>query len=174
MSKVIPLGHFNDMLKQAVPMFDFKNPPVNPADYAIELIKAMKEGNGIGLAANQLGDQYRVFCMQTEPPMVCYNPRITWFSEEEILLEEGCLSYPGVYIMVKRPKSIRARFQDPYGNVITKKFTGLAARVFQHETDHLNGVEYFTRAHRIHQERFKRKWTKTIRTIKKAAARKAI
>jgi len=84
-------------------------------------------------------------------------------------MDEGCLSYPGVYVKIKRPRFIRVRFKDPYGNVCTKKFDGMAARVFQHELDHLNGIEYFTRAHPIHLERFKRKWKKVLRLIKKAA-----
>lgn len=157
------------MLRSEVPAFDFKNPSVDPLELTQTLIREMKNNKGVGLAANQLGINARAFVLYSDPPMVCFNPRITAFSDEEVLLEEGCLSYPGTAVKVKRPKHIRARFQDPYGNVVTKKFTGMAARIFQHELDHLNGIEYFQRANPIHLERFKRKWKKTVRSIKKAS-----
>lgn len=172
MTAIVPLGHLNDMLRAEMPDFDFTNPSEDPIELTQVLIKTMKQGNGMGLAANQIGKQVRVFTMMTDPPMVCFNPRVTWTSDEQIVLDEGCLSYPGVAVKVKRPKDIRAKFQDPYGNVVVKKFTGLAARVFLHEMDHLDGVEYFNRANPMHKERFKRKWEKTVRTIKNYAASK--
>lgn len=171
MNQIIPLGHLNDMLRAKMPEFSFQTPPEDPIELTQTLIKTMKAGNGIGLAANQIGKQYRVFVMQTDPPMVCFNPRVTWYSDETVVLDEGCLSFPGVTVKIKRPQHIRVRFQDPYGNVVVKKFTGLAARVFLHELDHLDGVEHFTRANEMHRERFKRKWEKTVRTIKNYATK---
>ena len=170
MSKiVIPIGDNNDMLRNEIPVFDFANPSIDPVELSHKLINAMKDGKGIGLAANQIGVPVRAFAMDSEPPIVAFNPKITFFGEEEVLMEEGCLSYPGVYVKIKRPRFIRVRFADPYGNICTKKFDGMAARVFQHELDHLNGIEYFNRAHPIHLDRFKRKWKKVQRLIKKAA-----
>ena len=166
---MIFFGHLNDMLRQKMPAFDFKNPTMDPLELTQTLIREMKNNNGIGLAANQLGIQARVFVIYTDPPMVCFNPKITNYSQEEVLLDEGCLSYPGTAVKVKRPKHIRVRFQDPYGNIVTKKFTGMAARAFQHEMDHLDGIEYFQRANTFHMERFKRKWKKTVRKVKKAS-----
>lgn len=160
------------MLRAEMPEFNFANPSEDPLELTQTLIKTMKQGNGIGLAANQIGKQVRVFAMMTDPPMVCFNPKITWESDETVVLDEGCLSYPGVAVKVKRPKSIRVRFQDPYGNVIVKKFTGIAARVFLHELDHLDGVEYFSRANPMHKERFKRKWEKNVRLLKNIAAKR--
>lgn len=169
MKDFIPFGDHNDMLRQEMPAFDFKDPENDAPKLAIHLIDEMKKHNGIGLAANQIGIKTRVFCMYSDPPMVCFNPKITSYGDEEVWLDEGCLSYPGVVCKVKRPKNIRARFQDPYGNVVVKKFTGMAARVFQHELDHLDGIEYFQRANPIHKDRFKRKWKKVYRTIRNKA-----
>jgi peptide deformylase len=166
---IIPIGDNNDMLRNKMPDFDFNNPSIDPVELSHKLINAMKDGKGIGLAANQIGVPVRAFTMYSEPPIVAFNPKITFFGEEEVLMEEGCLSYPGVFVKIKRPRFIRVRFADPYGNVCTKKFDGMAARVFQHELDHLNGVEYFKHANPIHLERFKRKWKKVTRLIKKAA-----
>lgn len=170
MSKVIiPIGDNNDMLRNRMPDFDFADPTIDPVELSHKLINAMKDGKGIGLAANQIGVPVRAFAMYSEPPIVAFNPKITYFGDELVTMEEGCLSYPGVYVKIKRPRFIRVRFTDPYGEVCTKKFDGMAARVFQHELDHLNGIEYFTQAHPIHLDRFKRKWKKVQRLIRKAA-----
>ena len=157
-----------DIVKGAVPIltttmeeFDFLNPPENPLDISLELMKSMNEHNGIGLAANQIGKPYRVFTMRGHPEnYVCFNPRIVYMSEEQIVLEEGCLSFPNLIIKIKRPKNIRVRFQTPTGVVETKVFEGLTARVFQHEMDHLNGILFYKRANRIHKEQAFKKMEK--------------
>lgn len=169
MAKVVPIGDNNDMLRQAQPEFDFNNPVMDATELTTALLDTMKEQNGIGLAANQIGVPTRVFAIATEPPEVLFNPKITYYSDEVVLMDEGCLSYPGVYIKVKRPKDVRVRYQNLHGVIQTKKYTGNAARCAQHEIDHLDGVEFFTRAHPIHLDRFKRKWTKMKRLLKKAS-----
>jgi peptide deformylase len=166
MSEIIFLGHQNDMLRQVIPDFDFANTTIDPLELSHLLINNMKNNNGIGLAANQLGINARAFVMYSDPAIVAFNPKITYYGDDEVLMDEGCLSYPGVTIKVKRPRFIRVRFQDPYGNMVTKKFDGMASRVFQHELDHLDGVEYFKRANRIHKERFQNKWKRVLRTVK--------
>lgn len=139
--------------------FDFQNPPFEPIQFAHDLVKFMYENNGIGLAANQVGVPYRVFSMRADPEnFVCYNPKIVQASEMEVTLEEGCLSFPGLLVKVKRPQHIRVRFQTPNGDVMTKQFTGMSARVFQHELDHLEGILYFSRANRYHREIAMKKW----------------
>ena len=167
---VIPIGDLNDMLRDKdIPAFDFNNPQQDPVKLAKDLIKTMQSGNGIGLAANQIGIRLKVFCMQTDPPMVCFNPRITWQSEETVKLEEGCLSYPGVIIKIERPQHIRVRFQDPYGTPIVKKFTGMAARCFLHEYDHLQGKLYYERADWFQKEKFEKRWKIAKRRLRKIA-----
>ena len=169
MSKIL-LGHQNDMLKHEVPEFNFNEPnDIDAVKLAHTLITEMKNNGGIGLAANQIGVNVRAFVMYSEPPMVCFNPKITKYGDEEIVMEEGCLSYPTLTVKVKRPRFIRARFMDPYGNIVTKKFDGMAARVFQHELDHLNGIIHYKRANTIHKERFEKKWKKVLRTLKTRA-----
>jgi peptide deformylase len=119
----------------------------------------MYEWNGLGLAAVQVGVPYNIFAMRGNPEnFVCFNPRIVQASEQQIVLEEGCLSYPGLIVKVKRPQHVRVRFQTPNGDTLTKQFTGMTARVFQHEMDHLNGVVYFNRASRYHREKALKKW----------------
>jgi peptide deformylase len=134
--------------------FDFKNPPFDPTEFAVDLIRTMYEYNGIGLAANQVGVNYRIFAMRGSPEnFVLYNPKIVGYSDELIKLEEGCLSFPGVIVNVERPRHIRTRFQTPNGEVLTKTFTGMTARVFQHEMDHISGILFYNRVSRLERDR---------------------
>jgi len=137
--------------------FDFDNPPVDPKELGEHMIQVMDQHNGIGLSANQLGMKHRVFVMRTEPRLVCFNPTITFQSEEQEVLEEGCLTFPQLFVKIKRSSWIRAKFYDVNGELQTEKFTGITARCFQHELDHLNGVVYLNRASKINLDRAKRK-----------------
>jgi peptide deformylase len=147
--------------------FDFSNPPVDPVELAQDLIAHMRYFGGIGLSANQLGLPYRVFVSEGDPAFAVFNPVITGTSTEEIMLDEGCLSYPGLYMKINRPSTIRVRFRDPYNNNVVKKFEGMTARVFQHEYDHLEGIDYLSRVSRLKLERAKEKQKKLIRKIQK-------
>jgi peptide deformylase len=117
---------------------------MDPVELAQELVRIMIDSRGYGLAANQLGVPYRVFAMFTQPEnTVCFNPRIVDVGEETVDLEEGCLSYPGLLVKIKRPKNIKVRFAMPNGEVRTDKYTGITARCFLHELDHLNGLPFW-------------------------------
>lgn len=146
------------ILKTYIDEFDFSNPPIDPFQLAVDLSETMIYNNGIGLAANQIGLPYRAFAMTGSPIHVCFNPRILDQTTEQVLLEEGCLSYPGLKVKIKRPKSIRVRFTKANGETVTEKFTGITARVFQHEFDHLNGEIFFNRANLFHKEQGFRQW----------------
>ena len=147
------------VLKRKCDYFDFHNPPFDPIEFSHELVKCMYEHNGLGLAANQVGISLRIFALRGSPQnYVCFNPRIVWTSEEEVLLEEGCLTYPNLIAKVKRPRFIRARFNLPNGTLRTEKFIGMTARCFQHEFDHLEGIVFYEKANRYHREQaFKRR-----------------
>lgn len=151
------VDRYDNILKQEIPVFDFKNPPVNPVELYQELAENMIEYHGIGLSANQIGLPYRAFVMRAEEIIGVFNPKIVDFSEETVILEEGCVSFPGLFVPIKRPKKIRARYTLPNGEVVTKQFDGITARCFQHELDHLNGVVYTGRANRFHLEKAKKK-----------------
>ena len=145
------------ILKQVMEPFDFSNPPVNPLDLVTDLAETMLANNGIGLSANQCGLPYRVFVMLGQELIPCFNPRIVDVSQETIVLEEGCLSYPDFFVKVKRPRRIKVRYADPRGQVTTEVFDGMTARVFQHELDHLNGINYQQRANRYHLQQARKK-----------------
>ena len=130
----------NKILKTPCTEFNFANPPTDPVELAKTLVSTMYENNGLGLSANQIGLNYKVFSFRGEPEnFVAFNPKITWYSDEIIELEEGCLSFPGLIVNVKRPKHIRVRFAMPNGEIKIMKLTGMTARIFQHEMDHMEG-----------------------------------
>lgn len=139
--------------------FDFANPPFDPIEFAKELVAFMHENKALGVAANQVGVPYRVFAMRGHPEnFVCFNPKIVETSSNDILLEEGCLSYPGLVVKIKRTQSLRVRFNLPNGDTETKTFTGMTARVFQHEYDHLEGVRFYDKANRFHRDKALKNW----------------
>lgn len=135
------------LLKQELAEFDFANPPIDPNQLAADLVDTMLEYGGIGLSANQVGLPHRVFVMKTTPATICFNPRIVDESAETVPIHEGCLSFPGLSIKnIKRPAHIKVRFQKPDGETVTEKYSGLTARVFLHEYDHMQGITFFNRA----------------------------
>ena len=111
-----------------------------------DMIDFMVKNKGIGLAANQIGITKRVFVMGSNnipgfpAPFALFNPLIIESSKEMVIDQEGCLSYPGLYLKVKRPSWIVAAYQDFQGTVREIKIDGYLSKCFQHELDHLNGI----------------------------------
>lgn len=140
-------------LSQQIQPFDFASPPTDPIQFAKDLYETMMHHNGLGLAANQCGFPYRAFALKANPGIVCFNPRIVDETTEQLYLDEGCLTFPYLVLKVKRPKNIKVRYIEPNGNVVTQKFIGMTARVFLHEYDHLQGINFKHKANPIHLER---------------------
>lgn len=138
------VSEYDPILSQATPDFDFANPPTDPIKLVNEMYELMQSSNGIGLAAPQVGLPYRVFVMLGEEPLCFFNPVVTWTSPEQVPMEEGCLSFPGIGIELTRPAKLRARFFDQNGYGKAQIFEGLSARCFWHELDHLNGKTFLS------------------------------
>ena len=106
--------------------------------------------NGVGLSANQIGIDERVFVMmvdlETQETITCFNPKIIKESKDEVVMEEGCLSYPELYLDIPRPSNIIVKYEDEGKNKIKTKLEGFIARVFQHEYDHMEGIDFTQRA----------------------------
>ena len=104
---------------------------------------------GIGLSANQIGISERVFVMmlniETEETITCFNPRIIKRYEDDVWCEEGCLSFPDEIINIQRPNRIVVKYEDEDKKDHKIKLDGLAARVFLHEFDHLEGIVFTER-----------------------------
>jgi len=148
------------LLRTKLSRFDFNNPPTDPHELANNLIETMIHYKGIGLSANQCGLPYRVFVLWSNPTKVMFNPTVADVSNEDIQLEEGCLTYPNLFIKIKRPKLIRVRYMDSFGEAHTDKFTGISARCVLHEMDHLDGFNFTSRASKFHYDQAMRQRTK--------------
>lgn len=161
------------ILKSTTQSFDFETPPLVPGRLAEDLADLMIEKNGVGLAAPQVGIPYSVFVVgdpsNKESIMAFFNPKIIDTMGEDVYYEEGCLTYPGLFVKVKRPEQVRLRFTDVNGETTTTKYTGFTARVIQHEYDHLQGIVFTTKATRYHLDQAKRHQKKIQRLKKKAA-----
>lgn len=129
------------ILRRKVADFDFKKFTAKEVRELVrDMRKAMEEANGIGLAANQIGLDMKVFVAQVERKFYAiFNPKITSASKEVDIGVEGCLSVPEFTGEVIRPYRVTLKGFDKAGKKITIKAWGLLARVFQHEVDHLNG-----------------------------------
>jgi peptide deformylase len=144
----------DSLLSTPTANFDFVNPQVDPHMLVQEMLKTMNDNKGIGLSANQIGYNVRVFVMRgLDQNYACFNPKIVGHSGGENVMEEGCLSYPGLNVKVKRWNSVRLRFQTASGGIDTINVSGLTARVVQHEMDHLDGYPFFKRANKFHRDK---------------------
>jgi len=111
-----------------------------------DMIDFMISAKGIGLAANQIGMTKKVFIIGSNNipgfpmPFAVFNPKIINVSEDVALDQEGCLSYPDLWLAIKRPTKIQVEYQNSKGDIIEAEMDGLVSRCFQHEFDHLNGI----------------------------------
>jgi len=115
----------------------------NPEELIKAMFKFMIENGGVGLAAPQVGIQKRIFIMGNFQKLVaCINPKIVSLSEDRIVDMEGCLSFPDLFMKVKRAGSCNVQYQTVTGEVVERELTGLESRVYLHEFDHLFGVTF--------------------------------
>jgi peptide deformylase len=112
-----------------------------------------------------------VFVIRTEEdkPFALFNPKIISESENLISMKEGCLSFPLLYMNVKRPDFVRLRYQNEKGETNTERFIGMTARVVLHEFDHMNGVLFLEKVSRMEKDRSLRKRAILKRKVKKIA-----
>ena len=150
--------------------FDFDNPPMDATELFENLKETMIKNKGYGLAAPQVGIPYSAFVMgdPNNPDTIfsVFNPKIV-NQEGMTEMDEGCLTFSGLFIKIKRPAVIRVRFSGHDGYVDTTDFSGYTARVFQHENDHLNGICFVDRASKLRLERAKKQKQKLDKIRKK-------
>ena len=143
------------VLRNPTEKFDFDNPQTDPKELQAGIVETMEKYGGLGLSANQVGIDLSVFVMRTQDEGIVafFNPEITQISKETEMMKEGCLSFPDIYIMLKRPKVVVMDYQTVEGEQRSIKLEGLGARCVQHEIDHLNGVIFLQRASQLKIER---------------------
>ncbi|MBE2989184.1 MULTISPECIES: peptide deformylase [Sneathia] len=111
-----------------------------------EMVETMRLANGVGLASNQVDIDRRYFVLEIDEIVKkCINPEILEILDDNVEMEEGCLSIPGIFKRVARPNKIKVRYLDENGNVVEEVMEGLWAKAFQHETDHINGMMFIDR-----------------------------
>jgi peptide deformylase len=141
--EILTLG--NDLLRRRAAKIQRIGPEYQKI--AEDLIEGLKEGKGIGLAGPQVGLMERIFAIQIEgdEPRIFINPSILETSQELAKYEEGCLSIPGIYTDVVRPRTVRVQAWNEKGRPFTLEAEGILARVILHEYDHLEGILFIDR-----------------------------
>ena len=176
--KVYPLIPPNDprLLMQVAPFLDenleqfgFKD----RKDLSKVMYDNMAKYGGLGLSANQLGLPYRMFVMGGHPQIEdgkvrsVFNPLINDVSPESINLKEGCLSFPFLFLSIKRPKWCSVRYTDENGEEVEETLHGMSARIFMHENEHMNGYVFTDLVSKLKLERAEKSKQKMIKEIKR-------
>jgi len=176
--KVYPLIPPNDprLLMQVAPFVDenleqfgFKD----RKDLSKVMYDNMAKYGGLGLSANQLGLPYRMFVMGGHPQIEdgkvrsVFNPLINDVSPESINLKEGCLSFPFLFLSIKRPKWCSVKYTNENGEEIEETLHGMSARIFMHENEHMNGYVFTDLVSKLKLERAEKSKQKMIKEIKR-------
>jgi len=146
------------------------SPDLDRDDVEEKLLDSMKNYNGIGLSANQIGIMERVFVMYSDvkkrETITCFNPEIVTKSDTEILMDEGCLTYPGLWLKVKRPDGIEVQYEDKSGEIQNQAMFGLECRIFLHEYDHMEGTNFTQKVSKIKLNRALKRRSKMVKRSK--------
>lgn len=158
------LSENDPFLRQVADPWDFETDG-DPSELILEMGKIMLTNIGIGLAAMQVGIKKRLFIIGNDMKIIAYiNPELIAGYGDEVGFE-GCLSFPQLYLKVKRFTEVRVRYQNEKGEFNEEVLTGLAARVFQHEYDHLDGICFVTRVGSLSLLRAKQKRQKLRKSL---------
>jgi|TARA_B100001758_G_C17991211_1_gene393193 peptide deformylase len=140
------IPHYNDLQK-----------------FEADMVNAMHTANGMGLAANQIGITKRFFAIghdtfdTFQKSAIIWNPLIKKQSEEKIFDVEGCLSFPGIFVKVERPKQIEIEYETTQGTKQTARLDGMESKCFQHELDHLEGITFNKRVSKLRWDMAKKR-----------------
>ena len=150
----------NPWLDKEVKDFDFEN--LDAKSISEEMIELMMQEGGIGLSANQVALDARIFVMkphllEDKSPLVVINPHLESVTINYENLPEGCLSHPNLFLSVKRPRGLIAKYLDITAKECTIELYDIDARCFLHEYDHLQGIEFTERVSKLKLDRAKKK-----------------
>ena len=151
----------NDFLEKQVKEFDFNT--MDAEKITADMYEIMKKYDGVGLAANQVGLDAQIFIMGEDKPMTIINPVITEVSANQVEMTEGCLSFPGLFMNIKRPDAVGVKYLDTQQKECIIKLEGFHARVFLHEYDHLQGITFDQRVSKLRLDMAKKKQQKIFK-----------
>lgn len=156
------LHYPNKFLDQEVKDVNLENPGFDPLELKEQMIDFMLDNNGIGLAANQIGLDAKVFVFgdSKENSTICFNPTVLQYTKDTAVDIEGCLSFPDIYVKIKRPQEILARWYDENFQEQVVKIEGYSAKVYLHEFDHLMGITIKDRVSKL-------KWDMAVKKARK-------
>lgn len=160
------IKHPNEWLEKQVKDFDFAK--LNAEEISQKMINCMQKFGGIGLSANQVALNAQIFVMkpsllETNEPFEVINPEILFVSNDITEGTEGCLSYPGLHLDVKRPATVLAEYFDKHNNQCKITLHNLDARCFLHEYDHLQGICFTERVSKLKLQRAIKKQRKKLK-----------
>jgi len=163
------VDYYDPILRQPTIPFSFaEEQQIVKAEYiGFSLAETLNTMQGLGLSANQVGLRDRVCAVNMGDKIwIMFNPEIISKLEEPAEYAEGCLSYPGLYLKLNRPKHIKVRFQAIGGQFVEQEFDGLTAVCVQHEIDHLDGKLFTEMVSPIKLEQAKRKVKKNLKKMR--------
>lgn len=170
--RITPLPLYGEdyyMLRQCIPEYEDDLPNPQMTSLINRLKMTMKLFGGIGLSANQCGVSERVFVIGTDQfQITCINPKIVSESANKVKDNEGCLSFPGLFCKIERPESIVVEFTTETGERKTMEMSGITARCFQHELEHLNGVSFISKVGPVALQLARQKQQKIIKKVKRS------
>ena len=155
----------DDMLKE----HDFKD----RKELAESMFDTMKKYGGVGLTCNQVGLPFNMFVvgdhLQIENgiKMACFNPVIISSSEETVVMKEGCLTFPFVFLSLTRPRKVTVKYEDENGDLKEAYFDGMMSRIFQHEHDHMMGKVFVDGVSKMKLDRAYKKAEKEMDRLRK-------
>ena len=142
-------------------------------EFVDNMFETMKKYGGIGLSANQVGKPYRMFVMGDHPNIskgkkwVCINPKITNVTKDLIRYKEGCLTFPFLFLDIERPQDITVEYLDENLEKKEEHMTGIVARCFQHEFDHMQGIVFTEHVSKLKLDMAMKKRDKQIKRAQK-------
>ena len=134
----------------------------------------MEKFGGIGLSANQVGLPFNMFVAGGHPSIergmkiTMFNPMIVSSSEEEVMMKEGCLTYPFIFLDIKRPRKVTMKYTDIDNNLQEAQLDGMMSRICQHEYDHMLGRNFTERVSKFKIKRAMEKRDKMLKKVEKS------
>ena len=145
-------------------------------ELADKMYEAMKKYGGIGLSANQVGLPFNMFVMGDHPnlengmKLTCFNPMIISKSDETVVMEEGCLTFPFLFLKITRPRKVVVKYTDENNELKEGQLDGMMSRVWQHEYEHMLGRTFTEHASKLKLDRAYKKAEKLMDKVRKEKA----
>ena len=141
-----------------------------------KMYELMAKYGGIGLSANQIGLPFNMFVLGDHPSLengmklTCFNPMIISSSKEEVVMEEGCLTFPFVFLKITRPRKVVVKYTDENDELKEGQLDGMMSRIFQHEYEHMLGRTFVENASKLKLDRAYKKAEKLMDKVQKQRA----